>query len=104
MADVNDLVTLEEVKAFLKYDDANAFDIMLEGIRLASIGRVLSHIDGTDLTALKPEQLGAIKNAVFLLCAYIDNGRINNAANADRRWLPYEVDVMLMPFRSIPCA
>lgn len=100
---MDDFITLEELKDFLRYDN-DMSDNLLNGIRLASIGRVMQHIKGTDVAHLDSVDVWTIKNATLLLCGYIDSGRISTAPNADQGYLPYEVYTLLAPWHNVGCA
>lgn len=100
---IDDLISMQELKDFLKYDH-DYFDSYINGIRIASIGRVLQHIKGTDISRLDDRDVWAIKNAILLLCCYIDSGRISSGPNNSAGFLPYEVEVMLLPWHKIGCA
>ena len=90
------IVTLDEVKAHLRYDTDDS-DVELDAYREAAEQLVLDYVTDT-FTGGYPKQF---KTAVFLLCGYFDQNRnLEKDMQSDGNYLPQPVRMLLYKYRS----
>lgn len=91
------IVTLEQVKEHLRYDDTSN-DVALTGYIAAAESAVLNYITDAFADGVYPD---AIKHAVLLLVGYFDqyrNAESDTPTNAV--YLPLPVQALLYPYRT----
>ncbi len=89
------LVTLEEAKAHLRYDD-DADDVYITGLIEAADAVIKKHIDDADYD----EQNKALQRAALQLIGYYDRRRNAEVADSNGWFLPAPVLALLTPYRT----